>query len=201
MAQSEYFDYVTRNLIAGVDEVGRGCVAGPVVAAAVILPKNFRHPKLRDSKKLNEKTRYELVKLIRQEAIAYSVGVVDNEVIDQINILEASMQAMNDAVSNLQVNPEFLLIDGDTYKCYTGHQYQCIIKGDDTYYAIAAASILAKTYRDNYMCHLSEHHPEYGWERNAGYLTKEHKLAIEQYGLTPYHRESFNTSNAWSNNG
>lgn len=176
---------------AGVDEAGRGCLAGAVVAAAVILPKNYEHKLLRDSKKLNEKQRNSLKIDILQDCLAYGIGEVSNEEIDQINIRNASCLAMQRAVSKLQIVPELLLIDGNFFKKYQNIDYQCIIKGDDKYLSIAAASILAKTYRDELMKDLALQYPHYGWESNAAYPTKKHYAAIQQYGITPLHRKTF----------
>jgi ribonuclease HII len=176
---------------AGLDEAGRGCYAGPVFAAAVILPKDFYHPLLRDSKKLKEKDRDLLRPVIEKEAIAYAVASVDNEEIDRINILQASYKAMHIALDNLSAMPEQLLIDGNRFKRYKDLPHHCIIKGDDKYSAIAAASILAKTYRDEYIKMLHQQYPHYGWEKNKGYGTLIHRKAIEQHGLCEYHRKSF----------
>jgi ribonuclease HII len=176
---------------AGLDEAGRGCYAGPVFAAAVILPKDFYHPLLRDSKKLKEKDRDLLRPVIEKEAIAYAVASVDNEEIDRINILQASYKAMHIALDNLSVTPEQLLVDGNRFKPYKNLPNHCIIKGDDKYSAIAAASILAKTYRDEYIKVLHQQYPYYGWGKNKGYGTSIHRQAIEQHGLCEYHRKSF----------
>lgn len=177
---------------AGVDEAGRGCYAGPVVAAAVILPKNFFHPLLNDSKQLKEAQRNLLRKVIEEEALAYSVGFVDNKEIDRINILQATYKAMHLAIGGLSTQPEFLLIDGNRFKPYPQMQHQCIVKGDAIYASIAAASILAKTYRDKYMQQLHQEFECYGWDANKGYGTAIHRRAIARYGLCNYHRESFN---------
>jgi ribonuclease HII len=193
--QNEYFEYITHQLIAGVDEAGRDCIAGPVIAATVIFPKNFRNSKLKDSNKLTEKAKYQLVDIIRREAISFSVGIADNKIIDQIDISESTIQAMNDAVNSLSIKPNFLLINGNQFKSFLGFPYQCIVGGNDKYYSIAAASLIAKTYRDNYMRVLSEQYPQYGWDKNSGYLTKEHKMAIDEHGLSPYHRVSFDINN------
>lgn len=176
---------------AGVDEAGRGCYAGPVYAAAVILPKNFHHPLLNDSKQLNEKQRDFLRPIIEKESIAFSVAAVDNETIDKINILQASYLAMHNAIQSLSKPPQYLLIDGNRFKPYKKIPYQCIVKGDGKYASIAAASILAKTRRDEYMRTLHGHFPHYGWNKNKGYGTAAHRQAIEEYGLCPYHRKSF----------
>jgi len=177
---------------AGCDEAGRGCYAGPVFAAAVILPKNFYHPLLNDSKQVKEKDRDKLRVFIEEHAISFGVGIVSNEEIDQINILQASFKAMHVAVDQLNIRPELLLIDGNRFKPYPFIQHKCIIKGDGKYANIAAASILAKTYRDAFMYQLHDLFPMYGWNKNKGYGTLTHRNAIAQYGLTPYHRMSFN---------
>ena len=176
---------------AGCDEAGRGPLAGPVFAAAVILPKDFHHPLLNDSKKMTEKARETLRPIIEREAIAWAVEEVSAEEIDTINILNASIAGMQRAVRRLSVKPEFLLIDGNRFKPFDGYEYQCIVKGDAKFTSIAAASVLAKTYRDEYMRALALKHPEYGWERNMGYPTKEHIEAIRQHGYTAQHRKSF----------
>ena len=177
---------------AGCDEAGRGCYAGPVFAAAVILPKDFYHPLLNDSKQVKEKDRDKLRVFIEEHAISFGVGIVSNEEIDQINILQASFKAMHLAVNQLNIRPELLLIDGNRFKPYPFIQHKCIIKGDGKYANIAAASILAKTYRDAFMYQLHDLFPMYGWNKNKGYGTLIHRNAIAQYGLTPYHRMSFN---------
>ena len=176
---------------AGCDEAGRGPLAGPVFAAAVILPKDFYHPLLNDSKKMTEKAREELRPIIEREAIAWAVVEVSAEEIDTINILNASITGMQRAVRKLRVKPEFLLIDGNKFKPFDDYKYQCVVKGDATYASIAAASVLAKTYRDEYMRKLAKEFPQYGWERNMGYPTKEHVEAIMAHGYTPHHRKSF----------
>ena len=177
---------------AGLDEAGRGCYAGPVFAAAVILPKDFYHPLLNDSKQLTEKQRNELRPVIEKESIAFAVASVDNDEIDTINILQASFKAMHLAIDKLTVTPQYLLIDGNRFKPYPTIKHECIIKGDGIYASIAAASILAKTYRDEYMQRLHEEYSYYAWNRNKGYGTAEHRSAIEQNGLCKYHRRSFN---------
>jgi len=179
-------------LEAGLDEAGRGCYAGPVFAAAVILPKDFFHPLLNDSKLLNEKERDLLRPVIEKESIAFAVASVDNETIDKINILQASFTAMHLCIDKLHTTPEFLLIDGNRFKKHRRIPHQCIIKGDGKYAAIAAASILAKTYRDEFMQKLHAAFPYYGWNTNKGYGTITHRNAIEQYGLCCHHRKSFN---------
>jgi ribonuclease HII len=176
---------------AGCDEAGRGCLAGPVFAAAVILPEKFYHPLLNDSKQVLEKDRYKLRKVIEKKAVAFAVGTVDNEEIDLINILNASFKAMHLALDKLQHEPQMLLIDGNRFNRYKNIPHQCIIEGDAKYSAIAAASILAKTYRDDYMRQLHNEFSYYGWYTNKGYATKEHCKAIEQFGLCKYHRKSF----------
>jgi len=177
---------------AGCDEAGRGCLAGPVFAAAVILPKKFYHPLLNDSKQVIEKDRYELRIVIEKEAITYAVASVDNHEIDSINILRASFKAMHLALEKLQTEPGLLLIDGNCFTEYKSIPHKCVIQGDAKYASIAAASILAKTYRDDYMKQLHEEFPHYRWQNNKGYGTEEHCRAIEEHGLCKYHRKSFN---------
>ncbi len=177
---------------AGLDEAGRGCFAGPVYAAAVILPKDFYHPSLNDSKQLTREERDQLRPLIEKESIAYAVASVDNEEIDQINILQASYKAMHLALDKLKSNPDILLIDGNRFKQYKEMPHHCVIKGDGMYASIAAASVLAKTYRDEYMLHIHDEHDMYAWNTNKGYGTREHRRAIKEYGLCCYHRKSFN---------
>jgi ribonuclease HII len=177
---------------AGVDEAGRGCYAGPVFAAAVILPKDFYHPLLNDSKKLSEKQRELLRPIIEKESIAFGVAPVDNNEIDQINILQASYKAMHLSIDQLKPKPDSLLIDGNRFKPYKKIRHQCIVKGDGKFASIAAASILAKTYRDEYMNAIHKEFPDYGWDKNKGYGTTIHRRAIEQIGLCKYHRKSFN---------
>ena len=177
---------------AGCDEAGRGCLAGAVYAAAVILPPGFRNELLNDSKKLTEKQRYELRTVIEQEATAWAVGVVSPEEIDKINILNASFLAMHRAIAQLKVVPQHLLIDGNRFNPYPDIPHTTIVKGDGKYLSIAAASILAKTYRDDYMNRLHEEYPMYDWKSNKGYPTKKHRAAIATYGTSPYHRMSFN---------
>ena len=176
---------------AGCDEAGRGPLAGPVFAAAVILPPDFHHPLLNDSKKMTEKARETLRPIIEREAIAWAVEEVSAEEIDTINILNASITGMQRAVRRLSVKPEFLLIDGNKFKPFDGYEYQCVVKGDGKFSSIAAASVLAKTYRDEYMRKLALEYPQYGWERNMGYPTKEHVEAIIAHGYTPPNRKSF----------
>ena len=179
---------------AGCDEAGRGCLAGSVFAAAVILPPDFHHPLLNDSKQMTERARNILREVIEREAVAWAVAEVTAARIDEINILKASIEGMNIAAANLKVAAEFLAIDGNRFISHTGLPYKCIVKGDGKYADIAAASVLAKTHRDEYMLRLHNEFPHYGWDRNQGYPTREHRLAIREYGLTPYHRLSFNHS-------
>jgi len=176
---------------AGCDEVGRGCLCGPVVAAAVILPANFKHEFLRDSKKLSEKRRIELTEIIKKKAISWAICAVEPKVIDEINILNASFLAMTHAVEKLKTKPEYLLIDGNRFKSTLDIPFECIIKGDSKNGSIAAASILAKTYRDDLMTELHESYPEYHWNKNVGYPTKAHRAAIKKLGTTIHHRMSF----------
>ena len=184
--------YQQELLEAGCDEAGRGCLAGSVFAAAVILPPDFYHPLLNDSKQMTERARNILREIIEREAVAWAVAEVTAARIDEINILKASIEGMNIAAANLKVAAEFLAIDGNRFVSHTGLPFKCIVKGDGKYANIAAASVLAKTHRDEYMLRLHEEYPHYGWDRNKGYPTKEHRLAIREYGLTPYHRMSFN---------
>lgn len=178
-------------LEAGCDEAGRGCLAGDVFAAAVILPHDFKNELLDDSKKLNERQRYMLREIIEKEAVCWSVGVATHEEIDRINILNASILAMHRALEGLTPQPQHIIVDGNRFKPYKSVPVKTVVKGDGKYMSIAAASILAKTYRDDYMNWLSDEYPQYGWNRNKGYPTKEHKNAIQEYGITPYHRLSF----------
>lgn len=179
---------------AGCDEAGRGCLAGSVFAAAVILPNDFHHPLLNDSKQMTERRRDELRLIIEREALAWSVQEVTAERIDQINILNASIESMNLALKDLGVRPEYIVVDGNRFKTDLDIPYRTIVKGDGKYANIAAASVLAKTHRDEYMRRLAEEYPMYGWAKNKGYPTREHRMAILKYGLTPYHRLSFNSS-------
>ncbi|MCQ2225208.1 MAG: ribonuclease HII [Paludibacteraceae bacterium] len=184
--------YLKEHVIeAGCDEAGRGCLAGPVFAAAVILPEDFKNELLNDSKQLTEKRRYELRPIIESEAIAWAVGIVSAKEIDKINILNASFLAMHRAIETLQVKPEHLIIDGNRFKPYEGIPHQCVVKGDGKYMSIAAASILAKTYRDDYMNKIAADYPAYQWAKNKGYPTKDHRKAIETFGPTEHHRMSF----------
>lgn len=178
---------------AGCDEAGRGCLAGPVFAAAVVLPKNFAHPLLNDSKQLTEKQRYTLREVVEAEALAWKVETVSAAEIDKINILNASFLAMTKAVQGLNVTPELLLIDGNRFRSALEIPYRCIIKGDGKYASIAAASVLAKTYRDDYMERIDAEFPQYGWRQNKGYPTLAHRRAVVEHGLSPHHRVSFNS--------
>ena len=182
----------TQHLIeAGCDEAGRGCLAGPVFAASVILPNEFSDPVLNDSKQLSEKKRNELRKIIEKEALAWAVASVDNHEIDKINILNASFLAMHRAIGLLKIKPQLLLIDGNRFKHYKEIPHECIVKGDGKFASIAAASILAKTYRDEFMENLHHQFPVYCWNENKGYPTKSHKAAIAGHGITDFHRKSF----------
>lgn len=185
--------YMDDRLIeAGCDEAGRGCLAGAVYAAAVILPKDYENEMLNDSKKLSEKKRYLLREQIERDALAWAVGVVSPQEIDEINILNASFLAMHRALDQLKLRPEALLIDGNRFKPYHDTPHTTVVKGDGKYMSIAAASILAKTYRDDYMMRLHEEYPQYHWDSNKGYPSKAHRLAIREYGASPYHRMSYN---------
>ena len=186
--------FQTKLIEAGCDEAGRGCLAGSVFAAAVILPPDFYHPLLNDSKQMSERRRNELRAIIEREALAWSVQEVTAERIDQINILNASIEGMNLALKALSIKPEFIVIDGNRFKTDLDIPYRTIVKGDGKYANIAAASVLAKTHRDEYMMRLAEEYPMYGWAKNKGYPTREHRLAIREHGLSPYHRLSFNSS-------
>ena len=177
---------------AGCDEAGRGCLAGSVYAAAVILPENYQNDLLNDSKQLTEKRRYQLREIIQHDAVAWAVGIVTPEEIDKINILNASILAMHRALDQLKVRPEAIIVDGNKFKPYQKLPHTTIVKGDGKYLSIAAASILAKTYRDDYMNELAKEYPQYDWLSNKGYPTKKHRDAIRQYGITPYHRKSYN---------
>ena len=184
--------YYEGKVEAGCDEAGRGCLAGSVYAAAVILPVGYQNELLNDSKQLTEKRRYELREIIQRDAVAWAVGIVTPEEIDKINILNASILAMHRALDQLQVRPEAVIVDGNRFKKYKDLPHTTIVKGDGKYLSIAAASILAKTYRDDYMNQLAEEYPQYDWRSNKGYPTKNHREAIRQYGTTPYHRMSYN---------
>lgn len=177
---------------AGCDEAGRGCLAGSVFAAAVILPPDFHHPLLNDSKQMSTRNRDTLRAIIERESVAWAVAEIPAGRIDEINILNASFEGMNTAIRQLSVAPQFIAVDGNRFRTQLTLPYACIVKGDGKYADIAAASVLAKTHRDEYMMRLHEEYPQYGWDRNKGYPTREHRLAIRRYGLTPYHRLSFN---------
>ncbi len=189
MLRNNYYEGMVE---AGCDEAGRGCLAGSVYAAAVILPPDYHNELLNDSKQLTEKRRYALREVIQREAVAWAVGIVTPEEIDKINILNASILAMHRALDQLAVRPEAVIVDGNRFKPYGGLPYSTIVKGDGKYLSIAAASILAKTYRDDYMGKLDEEYPQYDWKSNKGYPTKKHRDAIRKFGTTPYHRRTFN---------
>ena len=189
MLESHYYK---GKIEAGCDEAGRGCLAGSVYAAAVILPEDYQNDLLNDSKQLTERRRYQLREIIERDAVAWAVGIVTPEEIDRINILNASILAMHRALDQLKVRPEAIIIDGNRFKPYQKLPYTTIVKGDGKYLSIAAASILAKTYRDDYMNRLAEEYPQYDWLSNKGYPTKKHRDATRQYGITPYHRKTFN---------
>lgn len=189
MLKSHYYE---GKIEAGCDEAGRGCLAGSVYAAAVILPEGYQNELLNDSKQLTEKRRYQLREIIERDAVAWAVGIVTPDEIDKINILNASILAMHRALDQLKVRPEAVIVDGNRFKKYKDLPHTTIVKGDGKYLAIAAASILAKTYRDDYMNKLAEEYPQYDWLSNKGYPTKKHREAIRQYGTTPYHRMSYN---------
>jgi ribonuclease HII len=176
---------------AGCDEAGRGCLAGPVVAAAVILPHDFEHPFINDSKQLSPKKRQLMVPIIKEAALSYGIGFVDHEEIDKINILRASFKAMHLALDQMELKPESLLIDGNRFDPYLDIEHHCMIKGDGRFKSIAAASILAKEARDEYMLELNATYPQYDWSSNKGYPTKKHKEAVKEFGLSPFHRRSF----------
>ena len=186
--KSNFSDY---KLEAGTDEAGRGCLAGPVVAAAVILPRSFDHPLLNDSKQLSEKQRLQLKPYIEELALAYAVSFVWQQEIDKINILQSSLLAMHKALEQLNMEPEFIIVDGNKFNTYKSIPHQTIIKGDSKYMSIAAASVLAKTYRDEYMLKIHKEFPEYNWKNNKGYPTKEHREIIQKNGITLHHRRSF----------
>lgn len=189
MLKSHYYEGLIE---AGCDEAGRGCLAGCVYAAAVILPTNYKNDLLNDSKKLSAKKRYALRKIIERDALAWAVGIVTPEEIDKINILNASFLAMHRALDQLKMRPEAIIVDGNRFTPYQDLPFTTIVKGDGKYLSIAAASILAKTYRDDYMLSLAEKYPQYDWQSNMGYPTKKHREAIRQYGITPFHRKSYN---------
>ena len=186
------YPFLKKTIEAGCDEAGRGCLAGAVYAAAVILPLDYQNDLLNDSKQLTERQRYLLRPIIERDAIAWAIGIVTPEEIDKINILNASILAMHRALEQLQPQPQHIIVDGNRFKPYRDIPYQTVVKGDGKYLSIAAASILAKTYRDDYMKSLDSEYPGYGWSRNKGYPTKEHREAIRQLGTTPYHRMSYN---------
>jgi ribonuclease HII len=183
--------YIKNVIEVGTDEAGRGCLAGPVVAAAVILPKNFKHPLLNDSKQLTEKQREQLRPLIEEQAVAFGVAFVDETKIDEINILQASILAMHKSIEKLTTTPEHIIVDGNKFKQYKNIPHTTIVKGDAKFMNIAAASVLAKTYRDDFMHKLDSEFPQYFWKRNKGYPTKQHRDAIRKFGVTNYHRKSF----------
>ena len=185
-------NYYKGKIEAGCDEAGRGCLAGSVYAAAVILPEDYQNELLNDSKQLTEKKRYELREIIERDAVAWAVGIVTPEEIDKVNILNASILAMHRALDQLKVRPEAIIVDGNRFKPYQKLPHTTIVKGDGKYLSIAAASILAKTYRDDYMNQLAGEYPQYDWRSNKGYPTKKHREAIKQFGITPYHRKSYN---------
>ena len=183
--------FFTSFMEAGCDEAGRGCLAGPVVAAAVILPNKYQNKQLNDSKKLSEKLRIKLRREINDKALAVGIGIVSEKKIDEINILQASLLAMHYAIKNLKIKPHYLVVDGNKFNPYPTIEHTCIVKGDSKFLNIAAASIIAKTTRDDLMNELSKEFPNYGWKQNKGYPTKKHRLAISKYGVTKYHRKSF----------
>ena len=189
MLQSHFYE---GKIEAGCDEAGRGCLAGSVYAAAVILPEDYQNELLNDSKQLTEKKRFQLREIIERDAVAWAVGIVTPEEIDKINILNASILAMHRALDQLKVRPEAIIVDGNRFKKYQDLPHTTIVKGDGKYLSIAAASILAKTYRDDYMNGLAKEYPQYDWLSNKGYPTKKHREAIRQFGITPYHRKSYN---------
>lgn len=186
--------YKSGSVEAGCDEAGRGCLAGPVYAAAVIFPEDYRNDALNDSKKLTEKQRLILRSEIENDAVAWAVGVVGNETIDKVNILNASILAMHSALNQLDLVPNHIIIDGNRFKKFGKIPHVCVVKGDSKYLSIAAASILAKTYRDEFMIKASKEYPQYQWQRNKGYPTKVHRKAVADHGITPLHRKSFNLS-------
>jgi len=189
MLKNHYYEGLVE---AGCDEAGRGCLAGAVYAAAVILPPDYQNELLNDSKQLTERRRYQLRTVIERDAVAWAVGIVGPEEIDQINILNASILAMHRALDQLQVRPQAVIVDGNRFKPYGALPCTTIVKGDGKYLSIAAASVLAKTYRDDYMLRIAEEYPDYDWQQNKGYPTRRHREAIRQFGVTPYHRKSYN---------
>ncbi|WP_233899621.1 ribonuclease HII [Tenacibaculum piscium] len=188
MLQLKYSQHL---LETGTDEAGRGCLSGPVVAAAVILPENFKHDFLNDSKQLSEKKREELRPYIEKYAISYAVAFVNHQEVDEINVLQASITAMHRAIAQLSLQPEFIIVDGNKFNPYLEIPHETIVKGDAKFMSIAAASILAKTYRDEYMAKIHQEYPQYNWQKNKGYPTKEHREAIREFGITPFHRKTF----------
>lgn len=188
MLQSKFSQYL---LEAGTDEAGRGCLAGPVTAAAILLPEDFVNELLNDSKKLSEKTREFLVPIIKERAISYAVTQLEPGIIDEINILNASIKAMQQSILKLDPSPHYIIVDGNRFKPLADIPHSCIVKGDSKFLSIAAASVLAKTYRDEYMNRIHEEFPMYNWKKNKGYPTKDHREAIRKYGVTKYHRKSF----------
>lgn len=189
MLASHFYEGLTE---AGCDEAGRGCLAGSVYAGAVIFPPDYRNEELNDSKQLSERRRNELREIIKRDAVAWAVGIVEPDEIDRINILNASILAMHRALDALSVRPEAVIVDGNRFKPYRDLPYTTIVKGDGKYLSIAAASILAKTYRDDYMAELARQYPQYDWQSNKGYPTKKHREAIREFGITPFHRRSYN---------
>ena len=185
------FNHSGFSLEVGTDEAGRGCLSGPVVAAAVILPEGFEHPLLNDSKQLSEKKRIALRPFIEEHALAFGVSFVHQEEVDEINVLQASITGMQRAIAKLSVEPEFIIIDGNKFRPYKDIPYETIVKGDAKYMSIAAASVLAKTYRDDYMEKIHNEFPAYNWKKNKGYPTKEHRNAIREFGANKYHRKTF----------
>ena len=183
--------YSRKLLVCGTDEAGRGCLSGPVTAAAVILPKSFRHPMLNDSKKLSAKQRAILAPIIKQSAISYGISHVSPQEIDRINILQASIEAMHKSIAKLETSPDFIIVDGNKFNPYPNIPHETIVKGDSKFYAIAAASVLAKTARDEYMLALHKKFPLYQWNKNMGYPTSIHKAAILKWGVSPHHRKTF----------
>ena len=184
-------NYSRHKIEAGTDEAGRGCLSGPVVAAAVILPEKFHHELLNDSKQLSEKKRQELRPYIEEQALAYAVAFVDHKEVDEINVLQASIMGMHRSIEQLSLQPEFIIVDGNKFKSYKEIPHQTIVKGDAKFMSIAAASVLAKTYRDEYMEKIHKEYPQYNWKKNKGYPTKEHREAIREFGITQYHRKTF----------
>jgi len=184
-------NYSGEILEAGTDEAGRGCLCGPVVAAAVILPENFEHPFLNDSKQLSEKQRKELKPFIEKHAVAFGVSFVDEKEVDTLNVLQASITGMHQSIKQLKIQPKFIIVDGNKFKAYEEISHQTIVKGDAKYLSIAAASVLAKTYRDEFMEKIHQEYPMYNWKQNKGYPTKQHRNAIREFGITKYHRKTF----------